>query len=289
MMLVVAVALSTATYAWFTSSTIVTANQITMTAGTSQSTALGIQWEKGTSGTGFNANYTTAIDSVSPAEVAPAVMGFQPAAPVALDGINTAPVFKTAFVNSQGEFITPVNTTNVYRFANYADSAAATTASDTYSNIIHIANLAQAGADQTVYLTATITSGTDADDISNLVRIAVYELTTTTNDYDTYTYKGLLASAAGTNTAAVGDITGPVTVAQTTTPQLASSLLTGDPTTELNLGAIAPQADKAFAVYVWLDGALFDESKSSKTASISLSFSTVRTSGSAVAEINPAA
>ncbi|MBP5610323.1 MAG: hypothetical protein J6X72_03185, partial [Clostridia bacterium] len=50
MMLVVAVALSTATYAWFTSNASVTASTISLTAATNTADALGIGWGTGATG-----------------------------------------------------------------------------------------------------------------------------------------------------------------------------------------------------------------------------------------------
>ena len=272
MMLVVAVALSTATYAWFTSNTSVTAETITMTAGTSQSTALGIEWSAGTAGDTFNAHYGTTITSVTPSLLAPAVGGFQPAAPVELD-VATAPVFKTAYVNAQGEFQSDGSTTNVYRFANYKDSATAEENSATYSNLIHVANLAQAGNAPNVYLVASITG-----DAAALVRIAVYEVVTTTEPAaTTYTYKGLLSATPAEDDTAEGAIESGDT---------AADLLTATSTAELNLGTLAAQTDKAYAIYVWLDGAAFDEASSNNTATIGLTFSTAKTSVGDVAEIN---
>jgi len=332
MMLVVAVALSTATYAWFTSNVQVTANTITMTAGTSQSSALGIEWTASNQEAGdplFNAHYTTDIDSVAPATYITTLAqagGFQPAAPVLLDTISdqSAPVFKTAFVNAQGEFKSNGNTTEVYRFANYENAAAATSASDTYSNLIHVANLAQSGS-QTLYLTASITQhfeATTAVEIANtatytyynankeaitptngealgaagykvetakdgsaLVRIAVYEVTGTSPS-EAYTYKGLLGKTAAVDGDEDGNpdpntVEGAIEIGDD-----AIDLITACTTTELNLGSIAAQSDKAYAIYVWLDGAAFDEAQSLKTADISLTFSTAKVSGGAVAEIN---
>ena len=321
MMLVVAVALSTATYAWFTSNVQVTANTITMTAGTSNSSALGIQWTKAPSaGATFNAHYTTDINSVSPAAYITFLNqegGFQPAAPLLLDTISThaAPTFYTAYVNAQGEFQADGEATDVYRFANYVDETAAAAVQpdgDTYSNLIHVANLAQSGP-QTLYLTATITGTVvattageevvsgytyynsnkvaldpqpavestlaaagykvqNSTDASALVRVAVYEVSGAN-----YTYKGLLGKTAGTNNTAHGQITGG---------QAASGRLTASTTTELKLGTIEAQEDKAYAVYVWLDGAAFDEAQSLKTAEIALNFSTAKTSNGTVTEIN---
>ena len=59
MMLVVAVALSTATYAWFTSNANVQANSVTMYAETNSAASIGISWTDG--------SYGTSIDAASPA------------------------------------------------------------------------------------------------------------------------------------------------------------------------------------------------------------------------------
>ena len=307
MMLVVAVALSTATYAWFTSNVQVTANSITMTAGTSQSSALGIAWSRGASGSSFNANYTTDIDSVSPELTTSQAGGFQPAAPISLG--NAAPTFKTAFIDAQGNFQTDGVDTDVYRFANYVDSTAASNANDVYSNLIHVANLAQSG-DQTLYLTANITQhyiATTAQDIADtthytyynaskeaisvtdgeaigtagykletgkdgtaLIRIAVFEVSGST-----YTYKGLLSKTAAVDGEDEGDEVDPNTaVGAIGEGDPASDLVTAATVTELNLGTIGAQTDKAYAIYVWLDGAAFDEAQSTKTADIALKFAT---------------
>lgn len=59
MMLVVAVALSTATYAWFTSNASVTASSINMYAATNQAASIGISWT--------DSNYGTSITPTGPA------------------------------------------------------------------------------------------------------------------------------------------------------------------------------------------------------------------------------
>ena len=255
MMLVVAVALSTATYAWFTSATEVTASSITMTAGTSSSSALGIAWapSAGTPSTpAFNNGYGTTITAAAPSAATP---GFQPAAPTALG--NSEPEFYTAFIDAQGKFkSTPDTQTPVYRFNDGAQSP---------SNLIHVANLAASGS-VNVNCTAEIT-GTNNNDGAALIRIAIYEVTTVTepSPATTYTYKGLLGASAGSSNTAVGTITAT---------NSASALLTESTTTSVSLGGIAAQTEKAYAVYVWLDGATFDEAYSGTSASIILKFAT---------------
>ena len=262
MMLVVAVALSTATYAWFTSATQVTANSITMTAGTSDSSALGIAWATSSGSPSFNAGYGTEITAKAPTTAQG--NGFQPAAPAALT--DAEPAFYTAFIDSLGNFKAPGAATDVYRFTENVEN--------TPSNLIHIANLAQSGT-KSVMLTATISDPTNgANDGTALVRIAAYVVTTESN-VTSYSYKGVLSATSSTHNTAVGTITGPTTVEQTTTPQAASSLLTVTSTaaaTGINLGNIEAQHEITVAVYVWLDGAAFDEAESGKSASIELTF-----------------
>ena len=304
MMLVVAVALSTATYAWFTSNDAVTANSVSLTAATSDQSALGIAWAKSANTTftpAFNNDYGTYVTPYT-------FTGYiQPAAPAALD-ITTAPQFYTAFIDAQGKFkSTPTVETPVYRFANNSDTAATG-----YSNQIHIANLAQAGS-KTVYLTATITGklvaidatandntgevadptnytyyGADrvaletqpaantkvttgykelkADGLA-LIRIAVYEVNNTT-----YTYKGLLSSDGNGSTkdTAVGEIVSGNSALALYTNGFAS-------TTELNLGSFAAQQDKGYAIYIWMDGEELDEAQGGKAADITLTFKTTGT------------
>lgn len=256
MMLVIAVALSTATYAWFTSAQSVTAEDIVMTAGTSGSTALGIAWTAGTAGTSFNTNYSTSIVAKTPSTSQ--TNGFQPAAPVALSvSVKTAPVFQTAFIDAQGKFTEAGSNTDVYRFTEDEEVSPST--------LIHVSNLAQRG-DVTLYLTARITTNTSESDGTDLIRIAVYEYDETNSEYN---YKGLLGKTAAVNNTAVGTVAANVT---------AASLLTMSAATELNLGTLNAQTDKAYAIFVWLDGALFDERYSGRDAKVGLTFSTTSVS-----------
>ena len=311
MMLVVAVALSTATYAWFTSNDQVTANTVSLTAATSTESALGIAWQSpagNTVGTAaWNANYQTYI--------APYTMAaeIQPAAPTFLDGQTTLPEFKTELINAQGNFKGTGSVTAIYRMSNYADNAAAVAASATFSETVHIANLAQAGA-KNVYMTAVITGqlvavnseGESAtptthnyydankvlletqpsagdtvnagykelkDDGIGLIRIAVYE-----NNNNTYIFKGCLSKNGDNSTkdTAVGAITnGGSAVALVSTTGYAS-------TTELNLGSFAAQSEKLYVIYIWMDGQALDEAQSGKKAEITLNFTT----SGAAAELN---
>ena len=71
MMLVVAVALSTATYAWFTSNARVDATSMTLKASTSSATALGIGWAGGDAGTSIEANISGTLQPMAPDTLTP--------------------------------------------------------------------------------------------------------------------------------------------------------------------------------------------------------------------------
>ena len=247
MMLVVAVALSTATYAWFTSATAVTATSITMEAGTSATSALGIAWNAsaGTPNTpAFNSGYTTQITADAPSAI-------QPAAPAALT--DAEPVFKTAYIDAGGNFTANGETTPVYRFAN--DTAS--------SQLIHVANLATSGTTG-VKVVINVADPDDGSECKALVRVAIFEVA---GETPTWTYKGLMSGGtSAANDTAVGAIAKDAS---------AAALLTGTSTAEVALGNIAAQTEKTYAVYVWLDGALFNEAQSGKKAKVGLTFSAV--------------
>ena len=69
MMLVVAVALSTATYAWFTSNAKVEAKSMTLTAAVSDADALGIGWIGGNAGTLINSTIAETLKPMAPADL----------------------------------------------------------------------------------------------------------------------------------------------------------------------------------------------------------------------------
>jgi hypothetical protein len=69
MMLVVAVALSTATYAWFTSNSKVEAKSMTLTAATSDADALGIGWIGGNAGTVISFDIAETLKPMAPADL----------------------------------------------------------------------------------------------------------------------------------------------------------------------------------------------------------------------------
>ena len=113
MMLVVAVALSTATYAWFTSNTSVTANTITMTAATSEESSLGIGW--------INTSTPAAQGAGTVITAAAAAASYNPMVPTDLtvDTAVSTQLFRTATIkqeNSTEKFNNDVATIAPYTF-----------------------------------------------------------------------------------------------------------------------------------------------------------------------------
>jgi len=150
MMLVVAVAISTATYAWFTSNATVTADQVTLTAATMNADAIMIS--KSANNTGL----ATAVD------LATASNALYPTTPNAADALTapTAAKFKNLLIDGN-------NHANV--------TALPESTASYYTDTVYIYN--KGSQDITLDVTITITYGTAAEaaEAANSVRIAVIE------------------------------------------------------------------------------------------------------------------
>ena len=173
MMLVVAVALSTATYAWFTSNATVTSDAVTLTAASNNAASLGIGWTK--TGT-FGPSITPTSPAVDNPETEDADEGvyFAPALPNQLtvgttyidkdSELNTNEIdFKTALAtpNNDGDmkFMTPSGTTP-YNWNNGTEQS------------FFIKNMSPANEIPSVTVRATI-SGTGV--APSLIRVAVFK------------------------------------------------------------------------------------------------------------------
>ena len=171
MMLVVAVALSTATYAWFTSNASVTANSISMKATTSTAPALGISWIDG--------NYGTEISPVITDYTQDGTFVFSPVAPATLSTSET-------ITDSTVEFKTSTTYSSAGDFKFGANGAAAP-AQATYTltdasghTSFFLKNLSTANAlTGTLSMSAAIT-GTGAD----LIRVGVFVYNSTSEKYE---------------------------------------------------------------------------------------------------------
>ena len=253
MMLVVAVALSTATYAWFTSSNAVQASSVTLTANTSDSTSLGIGWAGGAAGS----ELTVALTNE----------GIDPMAPVDLTTSSTVYTvdFKTATIKSDAGnlvFNNDVATANPVIFNNGLSGASK---KDTF----YVKNLSQANAIDHVTLTATIAANDgNAGNGSSLIRAAVFKRATAgTGDY---VLVGVLASAADAST-----VWGPVATKLKAGEQI-SNLNSYATVTSIDLGSLAAEAQFDLAIVVWMDGTALDDTKAGYGAHISFTFTATR-------------
>ena len=241
MMLVVAVALSTATYAWFTSASSVSASSVTLTAATNDAAALGISWTTGNYGTSISGSF----DGGTLAPMAPTA--YTVGTTTISSGVNQI-AFNTATIKS--------DPTNGLIFGAAGAPATPYTWTDGLAQnphySFHVKNLAPAGTTNvTVTITAAIT-GAAAD----LTRVAIFK------DDELL---GVIANDKAADTradVAVGTIQNGGIVASFPTVSAANTL-------SYTLNA---DTDSEIAVIMWLDGALFDETRSTETASVALSF-----------------
>lgn len=163
MMLVVAVALSTATYAWFTSNASVSATDISLTAATNGDAALGISYQDGNYTTTIAADsYTTGLNPMAPATLTTSGTPTQ----------STVTFFTSKIKSTSGDmvFITPTSATpHVVEF----------TSSDT----IYIKNLSTANAiSSPIPVTAAIT------DTKGWLRVGIF---TKQGNESVFTLKGV--------------------------------------------------------------------------------------------------
>lgn len=290
MMLVVAVALSTATYAWFTSNSSVTASTIKLTAATSNESALGIGWI-GTSA------YGTASNSIT----ADAAGTYQPMVPAALAAGTTPSTvgFEGATIKSvNGNYVfnDDVASLTPYKFVNGASNQAfyvknLSTANDvgnlrlTVTWAEHNYSLAGEFKAGTTYYTLNNNTYTAADpqptsstfgdgiyyaeDLTNdnLVRIAVFCKATakkTTPDSGAYLLKGVLGKTANLDTE-FGDVAANGSVADLCTEPVKT-------VDHIDFGALAAENQVDMVVLVWLDGVVLDDDQAGKVSSFGLSF-----------------
>lgn len=240
MMLVIAVALSTATYAWFTSNSTVTASDVTLTAESGAGVALGIGWKDGTTGTSITAN---------------AALTYNPMVPSAL-GVGTTTFSQvswsgaTTYVdNGVSKFNTPYSVTP-YQYNG--------TVGGNTKDIFYIENLSDTRSISTITLTLA-----NVTDTNSLLRVAVF--TSSTVD-GTYTLQAVLGATADLDTewgtvsanGVVDDLTANNAEVQTVTSYVMSNL--------------AAEGKIYFKVVAWLDGVALDDSTASSTGTLGLNF-----------------
>ena len=270
MMLVVAVALSTATYAWFTSNASVTASTVTMTAATNANAALGISWTTSDYGTEISGSFNGGT--------------LQPMAPTAYT-VGTTTVssganqiaFNTATIKS--------DPTHGMIFGSAGAPATAYTWNDDTNYSFHVKNLAPSGTTNlTVTVTATI-GGTAAD----LARVAIFQddkllgvianrvaagAGTTVNGVKYYESATSSSYVSGDGTAAIpanSYVDAKVAKGAISNNGVVAEFPTVDAVTSVSY-TLNADTDSEIVVMMWLDGALFDETRSTETATVALSF-----------------
>ena len=263
MMLVVAVALSTATYAWFTSNATVSASTITLTAQTNGAAALGIGW-----------GLSTAQDASAGTEIVANASGtLHPMAPLDLTDNTTLSniAFKTSTIKT---------VSNTAIFNSNGGDATPVTYSDGTSSTFFVKNVSPSSPITEVTVTATITDldTTDEIDAKELVRIAIFKkdgengfklvgVMAETDDAAAIYGTIVANSAAVPGTAALGTINGTAYTISQMSNYSATAAATG-----LTLGGLAAQASHDLIAIAWLDGAALNDTTQGVAASIALTF-----------------
>ena len=304
MMLVVAVALSTATYAWFTSNNSVTASTVTMTAHVADASSISIGWESGAAGT-----LLTAVDGSA----------LFPMCPVELAGTNANTVaFYRANVDSSNKFETPVAATP-YTYTSSGSKDAFFINNDSPSQAVKIdvtaaiADVTTAAlADEvvlnpgktyytwaetpassglyvaTAIATNTYSNGTttvaqaktaltataiyDRKPIGKYVRVAIFASTAQNTIGETlaktaFTYKGLLGYGGNGSTAdtAMGSISAGAA------PSTVANGVASSSSVEV-ISSLAGNKAVYLVVKVWIDGQSFTQEEGLAQATVALTF-----------------
>ena len=256
MMLVIAVALSTATYAWFTSSATVSASSVTLTAATNNAAALGIGWTGGTAGTAIETTKSGTLSPMCPEALVPGTT---------LSTVN----FKTATIKKEGgvdQFKT-VGVANALVFDNAASSLVET---------FYVTNLSGTNKISQITVSATIDVPQNGTTGVALVRIAIFKKVS-----DNYVLVGVLSQDAGANTVvgipAENKNSGPVAAASVDESN-PMSYFTGSKAagTGLALGGLdvstSASATHELKVLMWMDGHALDDSKQGVAATVEFTF-----------------
>ena len=248
MMLVVAVALSTATYAWFTSNDAVTATTVTLTAESSSGAALGIAWNGGTTGTLITAN--------DPATTQP-VTKYKPMIPSALTVATDNTATNLANVTWSGatkrmdgsveKFNAPYTSLAPYQYNGTVSSEAV--------DIFYIENLSDTNNIASITMSLNSVSDTNA-----FLRVAVFTSASASGDY-------LLRAVLAANN-------GAATTYGTVTENANVSSITGSTsaTSSYTISNLAAQQKIYFKVVAWLDGVVLNDSNAGQTATVGLKF-----------------
>ena len=292
-MLVVAVALSTATYAWFTSNTRVEASTISLTAATSTGAAFGIAWT--------DEDYGTTLANVT----APEANSFKPLVPASYvtsgaSQTTSSVVFATATIRQVGGDEKYNGDVVSWSSASAANAAKPYIWNNGTVNSFYIKNLSTSNAQQHLYVFADVTGAG-----SELVRIAIFDTDKlvgilgyqytytkiTTEEYDsgatyyvpiTDGYKvetvadgtefgTKKATTAGLYTRSTATTVTPVYYGTVTADADVLTTYTNS-SKSIDLGQFAATEAREIKVYVWLDGKFLNDDTQGRAASIALHF-----------------
>ena len=278
MMLVVAVALSTATYAWFTSNASVTASTVSFTAATSDEDSIAIAWA-GNTNPGTSITAATAGVNMNP---------MVPTAPTI--GSTTSTAFAASFTTGTLYSDAGTPTFNTVDGGDYSadpviwetDDNGVTPTGATATSF-YIKNMSTANTVTNIVVKATIADATGAEnvDASELVRIAVFtkDLGTggTTAASGDFKLRGILSKTAGY--AATGTVSGGNAASTISTNTTATTAATSG----FNICKVASNTDQSLAagaqvdvvVIVWMDGVALNDDTAGKEANITLTFEAV--------------
>ena len=253
MMLVVAVALSTATYAWFTSNAGVTASSITLTAESNAGASIGIAWGTDQLASAITAKAPTEGSKLAP--IAPATCA---------NGVTAANVaFETATMRQSGGNYVFNGPTEGHPFEYESVSS---------QKFFRVANTSTSNIATVTLSLYDVTGSQAAADTNNLLRVGVF--TSATSD-GSYTLAAVL-SVTDHQEIAYGDI-----VADARVDQLVASnaKVYTDDDYSFDLDETSNQNGQSviyFKVIAWMDGYALNDATASSTATFGLRFNAVK-------------
>lgn len=261
MVVLLVVAISTATFAWYTSNTQVNVTDTVINSAESADASIEFVWKNSNSvvyrGTSIAFSSGDAIKPMVPTKN-----------PVADD---TSMSFVGATVSTDGETFTAASSGETPWSQNYTSVADADASPDPVTdpynipegvtvNELFIANSATTGAGADLKITATITG-----DLANALRIAVFFQDST----GTLKYKGTLANSADATNHAGTD--GSWSADALVADEISSDGYTATAaTTGFTIGNIAPNGEGQLKIFAWYDGSLLGNAQAGKAANFTL-------------------
>jgi len=287
------VALSTATYAWFTSNASVTASTVTMTANTSSAQALGIGWDGGDASNALTFTGALTVDPMVPTALAndtTSAVQFYTSTIKTVDGhavFNSDGSERIPFTFNNGltggdlksafyvkNLSTANAVTNVQVQASIASSVA-TYVKTTDTALDGSKTYYTSDGQQTPSYTEVASGDLNVANIgtyyekfeaTDLIRVAVFKRATAGSG--DYILQGVLSNTVG-DKACNGTITAGKSAETTGTGALDFTKTTVD---YIDLGGLASLAQMDLVVKVWLDGYEFNDDFAGAAATVGLTF-----------------